>query len=323
MEKKNILNVIGVLIAFTLCITSVPVIAAEYPTRAITLINPYAPGGDHDIKGRAFAVVAGKLLGINKAGATGLVGSAEGAGAAPNGYTLTLGATGNTSTIEWAIASGQIPPVNKDSFILIGALTLSPTLVTVSYNSPWKTLADMTKDCKAKPDHYAFSSGGLYGSAHMGAEIFMKGAGFQARHVPYKGGGPSLTAVVGGHVEFTNQFPPSVVPLYRGNKVRILAVQSDKRLKSIPEVPTAKELGVDAEFYSWIGIMAPKGTPMEIVEKLRVVTGKIVQDESFIKIIENSGDEVRYMNAQELDKYWDYESKMFSALYKELLKGKK
>lgn len=328
MERKNIFIIILMTMMFILFTTSLPVAALEYPKRPITLINPYPPGGTLDIQGRAFAAIAEKLLGqpvvvVNKPGAAGMVGSVEGAKAAPDGYTLTVGCTANTCTIEWEIANGRIPPVNKDSFILIGAFTLSPTLVVIPYNSPWKTLSDMIKDCKVKPDHYAYSSGGLYGMSHVPAEILMKAAGFKARHVPYKGGGPALTAVVGGHVDFATQFPPTSIPLYQGNKLRVLAVQSDKRLKSIPEVPSVKELGIDAEFYAWVGIMAPKGTPMEIVEKLRAVTGKAAQDETLIKAIENLGDEVRYMNAQELDKHWDYESKTFSALYKELIKEKK
>jgi tripartite-type tricarboxylate transporter receptor subunit TctC len=327
MKKKSILILSVMAVTFMLW-TSIPVIAAEYPTRAITLIDPYPPGGTLDIQARAFAAVAEKILGqpvvvVNKAGAAGMIGSAEGAKAAPDGYTLTVGCTANTCTIEWELANGRKPAVNKDNFILIGSFTLSPTLVVVPYDNPWKTLGDLIKDCKAKPDQYAFSSGGLYGMSHIPAEILMKAAGFKARHVPYKGGAPALRAVVGGHVDFATQFPPTSIPLYRGNKLRVLAVQSDKRLKSIPEVPTVKELGVNAEFYAWVGIMAPKGTPMEIVEKLRDIAAKAAQDESLTKAIENLGDEVRYKNAQELDKHWDYESKTFSKLYQELIKEKK
>jgi len=328
MEKKNIFRLLVAGITFIFCLNIVPVAVAEYPTRPITLIDPYPPGGTLDIQARAFAAIAEKLLGqpvvvVNKPGAAGMIGSAEGAKAAPDGYTLTVGCTANTCTIEWEIANGRKPPVNKESFILIGSFTLSPTLVVVPYNSPWKTLADLIKDCQAKADHYAFSSGGLYGMSHIPAEILMKAAGFKARHVPYKGGGPALSAIVGGHVDFATQFPPTSIPLYRGNKLRVLAVQSDKRLKSIPEVPTVKELGVDAEFYAWVGIMTPKGTPREIVEKLRGVVARAAQDEAFVKAIENLGDEVRYMNDQELDKHWDHESETFGKLYKELIKAKK
>jgi tripartite-type tricarboxylate transporter receptor subunit TctC len=302
--------------------------ASDYPSRAVTLIDPYPPGGTLDIQARAFASVAEKVLGqpmvvVNKPGAAGMIGSVEGAKAAPDGYTLTVGCTANSCAIEWEIANGRKPPVTYKDFIMIGSFTLSPTLVIVPYNSPWKTLADLIKDCQAKPNHYSFSSGGLYGMSHVPAEILMRAGKFTARHVPYKGGGPAVRAVVGGHVDFATQFPPTTIPLYRGKKLRILVVQSEKRLQSIPEVPCVKDLGVDAEFYAWVGIMAPKATPMEIVEKLRDIAGKAAKDKSFMQTVEKLGDEVHYKNAQELDDYSKRESVTFVNLYKELIKAKK
>jgi len=302
--------------------------AAGYPTRSITLINPYPPGGTLDIQARAFASVAEKLLGepvvvINKPGATGMIGSVAGAQAPPNGYTLTVGSTANSCAIEWEIANGRKPSVTNGDFTAIGSFTMSPTLVVVPYNSPWKTVADLIRDCKAKPGHYAYSSGGLYGMSHMPVEIFIRAAGIKCRHVPHKGGAPALSAVVGGHVDFANQFPSTSIPLYRGKKLNILAVQSDQRLKSIAEVPTLKELGLDAEFYAWVGILAPKATPMDIVKKLREVTVAVAKDKSFIETMDNTGDEVVFKNGDELAKHMDRESEMLAKLYKQLMSEKK
>jgi tripartite-type tricarboxylate transporter receptor subunit TctC len=321
--KGRLLMFTVVAMMFALCQGIYPAAALDYPTRPITLIDPYPAGGTLDLQARAFAIVAEKVLGqpfvtVNRAGATGLIGSQEGAKAAPDGYTLTVGATFSTCTIAWELVNGRKPAVNKDDFVLIGSFTLSPTLVIVPYDSPWKTLADLVKDCKAKPNHYTFGSGGLYGMSHVPGEILGKAAGFTFRHVPYKGGGPVMSAVVGGHLDFATQYPPGSIPLHRGNKLRILAVQSNKRLKAIPEIPTVKELGIDAEFYAWVGIMAPKGTPAPIVEKLRDAAAKAAKDESFAKAL--GDDEVYFMNAQELQKYWDYELETFSSLYRELMK---
>ena len=199
---------------------------------------------------------------------------------------------------SWPTAASPWRP--GEDFVLIGSYILSPTLISVPANSPWKTLNDLIKDCKAKPGHYAFSSGGLYGMSHVPAELLMKAAGIQCRHVPHKGGAPALSAVVGGHVDFTTQFCPSTIPLYRGNKVRVLAVQSDRRLKSIPEVPSVKELGIDAEYQAWIAIMAPKATPAPIVKRLREVLETVVKDKTFIDTIETAGEVVHYMNHEEL-----------------------
>ena len=328
MMKKNILIQFAVMVAVILGMAVKPVEAADYPTKTITIINPYAPGGTLDIQARGFAMVAEKLLKqpvvvVNKAGATGMIGATEGAKAAPDGYTLTVGSTSTVLPVAWEVVNGRTPSVTLQDFVAIGSFTLSPTLVAVPYSSPWKTLADMVKDCRAKPDHFAFGSGGLYGGSHIPVELLMRAAGIRARHVPYKGGGPAVAAIVGGHVDFGCQFPPTCIPLYRGNKMRILAVQSNRRLKSIPEISTIRELGLDAEFYQWVGIWAPKGTPADVVKKLREVTAAASKEKAFIDAVEKPGDEVIFMNGEELAKYTEREYEMFTKLLKELVKGKK
>ena len=300
-------------------------IAADYPTRPITIINPMAPGGTRDVQARAFASIAEKYLGqplpvVNKPGASGLIGGLAGAQATPDGYTITVNSTGETCALEWEIANGRKPSFNRDDIIPIGAFSLSPTIVVVPYNSPWKTLTDMIKDCKVRPGYYAYGVGGLYGGSHLPGVLLMKAAGITARIVPYKGGGEALTATVGGHVHFSTQFPPTSIPLVRGNKLRALAVQSDRRLKAMPDLPTVKELGIDALWYQWTGITVPKKTPQPIVEKLKEVVKKVAEEKSFITMMENQGDEIRYMSAEELGKYWEEESIMIGKLMTELAK---
>jgi tripartite-type tricarboxylate transporter receptor subunit TctC len=299
--------------------------ATDYPTKPITIINPSAPGGTLDLQSRTFAAVAEKFLGqplvvVNKPGAGNTVGTVAGAQAAPDGYTLTILSTGNTNAIELEIANGRVPPFTRQDFITIGSFTMSSTVVVVPHDSPWKTLADLLNDCKAKPGHYAFSSGGLYGGSHLPAEILMREVGTRARHVPYQGGGPALTAVVGKHVDFATQFPSTSIPLAKGNKLRILALQGDKRLKSIPDVPTVKELGLNAEYYSWIGIGVPKKTPMAIVEKLRDVAAKAAKDKLFIDTVETAGDELRFMDGNKLAAFWETESERVGRLITDLVK---
>jgi tripartite-type tricarboxylate transporter receptor subunit TctC len=313
--------------AMMLSFGTISVEAADYPTKPITLINPFSPGGSHDMLGRAFALVAEKYLGhpvivVNKPGASGQIGGLAGAQAAPDGHTLTENSASMTGALEWEIAEGRKPSYTRHDFISIIALNMSPPLVIVPYNSPWRTLADLIKDCKAKPGHYAFSSGGLYSMSHIPTELLMKAVGITCRHVPYNGGGPAVTAVVGGHVDFATQFPSSSLPLAKGNKLRVLAVQGDKRLKSIPDVPSVKELGIGAEYYAWVGICAPVKTPNPIVEKLREAAKKVVEDKAYVDMIENLGDEVRYMTGDELTKYWDAESERIAILYKDIIKKK-
>ncbi len=323
MRPKNCFSLLALVLTLLLGLDLSPVCAVDYPTRPITLINPYPPGGFLDVPGRAFAAAAEKMLGkavvvVNKAGAAGMIGSVAGAQAPPDGYTVTMGCTTITCAVEWELVNGRKPLATRQDFIPIGAYILSPTLISVPTNSPWKTLDDLVKDCKAKPGHYAFSSGGLYGMSHVPAELLMRATGIKCRHVPHKGGAPALAAVVGGHVDFTTQFCPSTIPLYRGNKLRVLAVQSDRRLKSIPEVPTVKELGVDAEYNAWIGILVPKETPVPIVKKLREVLENAVKDKKFIDTIETAGEVVHYMNHEELSRFWDVESGKIAKIWDQL-----
>ena len=305
--------------------------SADYPDRAITIINPQAPGGAHDAQGRAFAAVAEKYLGkpmvvVNKPGASTMIGTVAAAESAPDGYTLLLGSTMTTTVVEWDLVNGSKPPVTRNDFVTIGSMTLIPTVISVPPNSPWKTVDDLVKAAKAKPGQYAFCSAGLLSTSHLGAELFARAYGLKFRHVPFKGGGPCLSNLVGGHVDFTTQFTITTIPLAQGNKVRILAAQSAKRVKAIPDVPTLKELGMNVENYMWVGLVAPKKTPAPVVEKLREMMAKAVKDKAFIEAIEKLGGEVHYMNGDALAKFWDQESndhrKLLTEFEKEGLKIK-
>ncbi len=320
---KTLVRFVSILITF-LVIMAVS-FAADYPTKPITLINPQAPGGTLDIQARAFASVADKMLGqpvvvVNKTGATGMVGGLAGAQAAPDGYTLTVGSVNIPNAIEWEIANGRKPPFTRHDFVCIGTFTMSPTLLIVPVDAPYKSLADFIADAKAKPGQLAFSSGGLYGMSHLPAEIFVRAAGLKVRHVPYTGGGPSLTAIIGKQVDFSVNYPANTIPLLRGNKLKALAVIGGKRLKSVPNIPTTKELGIDAEYYGWVGILAPLKTPKPIVDKLREVTKKVVESKAFVDIIEQAGDEVHFLNGEELEKYMETESAQIAKLYVEMVK---
>jgi tripartite-type tricarboxylate transporter receptor subunit TctC len=311
------------------CPVTTSVLAADFPTKAITIINPMSPGGSRDVTARAFAAAGEKLLGqplvvVNKAGAGGMIGMVAGAQAAPDGYTLTVTSSGDTCSLLWEVANDRKPPFALTDFAPIGSWLLTSSLVVVPYNSPWKTLSDLVRDCKAKPSHYAYASGGMYGITHISAEILLKAAGIKARNVPYKGGGPSLTAVVGGHVDFSLQYPPTSIPLAQGNKLRILAILAEKRIKSIPDVPTVKEaLGVEAESYQMVGLLAPRKTPGPVLQKLRETFAKVVKDKTFVDAVTGMGEEVYTMNADELAKYLERESEKISAIMADLAKEAK
>jgi len=326
--KRILLLVMAVFFLPGLVLSS---LAADYPAKPVTIIVPMAPGGARDLQCRAFAAFAEKALGkpfvvVNKPGASGMIGMLAGAQAAPDGYTLTGSSTSDIGAVEWELANGRNPAVTRHDFVPLGTFTVSPTLIAVPYNSPWKTVPDLVREVKAKPGHYAFCSGGMYNATHLSAEVFIRATGLKVRHVPYPGGGAAVSALVGNHGDFGCPSISSSLYLARGNKLRILAVQSDKRCRLLPDIPTVKELGIDAEFPTWQGILAPLKIPKAIMEKLQDTLEKATQDNGFIKIIEGQGDEVVHLNGDEMSKYLDQESAKFSKLLKQLIeeeKGKK
>jgi tripartite-type tricarboxylate transporter receptor subunit TctC len=327
LHREGSKTIIAMIAFFVLMVPALSV-ASDYPIRPITLIVPQSPGGTFDIIARSFAPVAEKLLGqpfvvSNKPGASGMIGGLAIVQAPPDGYTIAMDSTGMGSAVEWETANGRKPPFTRNDFIKLGCLSISTAVVVVPQNSPWKTLADMIRDCKAKPNHYAFGSGGLYGGTHLPTEILMRATGIKARHVPYKGGGPALTALVGEHVHFSTQWDSATIPYVTGKKLRILAVQGDKRLKSLPDIPTVKELGIDAQWQQWFGISISKKTPAPIITRLKEIVKKVSEDETFVRIIETQGGEVRYMTGEELDKFCEVETARTAKLFKDLVAEEK
>ena len=324
--RRNVLFLTAVAVVLTLSPSSPLLASADYPARTINVVLPFSPGGGGDVPTRAFAAFAEKYFGksvvvVYKPGATGMVGMLEVAQSSPDGYTLAVGSTATTGAIAGEIANGRKPLVTQENFVTIGTMTASPYLLLVPYNSPWKTLAEFLNDVKSKPGHYAYSSGGLYsGGTHAAVEALIAATGIKVRHVPYSGGGPSTTALVGGHVDFSSQAPSTSVPLVHGKKLKALALLGDRRIKSIPDVPTARELGVNAEHLSWTGILAPKATPTPIVERLREVLSKAVVDKAVVNALETAGDEVRYMDGQQLAKFWEAETLKITKLWVNALK---
>jgi tripartite-type tricarboxylate transporter receptor subunit TctC len=180
----------------------------------------------------------------------------------------------------------------------------------VNTDLPFKSVKELVADAKANPDKLIYSSSGLYGASHIPTVLFAKSAGdLKMRHLPTNGGGPAVTAVLGGNVNFFMSPTSIALPHIRAGKVRPLAVSSAKRVKSLPDVPTFKEQGYDLEYYFWVGIFAPKGTPDQIVKTLREGLNKAAHSEQFIKVIDGLGQELAYMDQPEFAKFWAADTK--------------
>jgi tripartite-type tricarboxylate transporter receptor subunit TctC len=303
--------------------------AADYPTKPITFIVPMSPGGGRDVQGRAFATFAQKLLGkpivfANRPGANGMIGLLSLAKSTPDGHTVGVTSPTDIEAVDWEIANGRKPPITRDDFIYVGTFTWSSHMLAVPYNSPWKTLADLIKDAKAKPGFYSFASSGMNAGTHISVEIFMEATGLKFRHVPFQGGGPAVAAIVGNHVDFGLVNPASAMELVRGNKLRILSIQDAKRYKYLPDVPAVQEFGiVGAEAHGFNGLIVPRKTPMPVVEKLREVTRKVTEDKSFIAIIENLGSESNFITGEELNNLVKLESDQRTIIFRRLIKEQK
>jgi tripartite-type tricarboxylate transporter receptor subunit TctC len=291
-----------------------PASAQDYPTRPVTVINPFPPGGAVDVVGRPFAAALEPLLKQpvvieTKAGAAGQVGAQFASSAKPDGYTL-LAHLPSISGFE-AVDKlfGRAPKFTRADFIPIARLTEGPMVLVVNNQQPYKTLKELIDDAKKNPSKLIFSSSGLYGALHLPTALFLQAAGIQMKHLPTAGGGPALTAILGNNSQVLVTSIAAASAQMKAGKLRALACYSPKRAAAAPDVPTLKELGYDVEFSIWVGLFAPKGTPDPVIAKLRAETKNAVANEQFKKAIANIGDVVAYLDQPEFKAFWDADAK--------------
>ena len=288
--------------------------AQEYPTRAITMIVPFPPGGVADIVGRPLAAMMEKSLKqpvviVNRTGAGGALGMREVARAAPDGYTILMGLSSISIFPVSERVNGKQPAYELKDFAPIALVTADPTVLVVRADSPYKTVKEFVEAAKAKPGKINYSSSGVYGTLHVAMEMFANAAGVQLFHVPYGGGGPAITALLGGQVEASAQGPAAAIGQIRGGKFRALASWGTERLKLLPDIPTFKELGYDAEFYIWAGVFAPAATPQPILMRLREAVRAAVNDAGFKAAMDKVATPISYLDAPEFQKFWDSDAK--------------
>ena len=281
-----------------------------YPSKAITMINPFPPGGVADVVGRPLAALMEKNLKqpvvmINRPGAGGAVGMGVVAKAPGDGYTILMGLSSISIFPVADRVNGKPPLFELSDFAPIALVTADPTVLVVRSDGPYKTVKDLVEAAKANPGKINYSSSGVYGTLHVAMEIFASSAGIKLFHVPYQGGGPAVTALLGGQVEASAQGPAAAIGQIRGGKFRALAGWGTERLKLLPEIPTFKELGYDAEFYIWSGVFAPASTPAAIQTRLRAAVREAATSSEFKAAMEKVSTPVAYLDAPEFKKYWD------------------
>ena len=288
--------------------------AQPYPSRTISVVVPFSPGGVSDITARPLAIAMAANLGQsiiveNKPGAGGGTGMAYAAKAKPDGYTLMMALPSISIIPASEKLAGKPPSFIENQFIPIARITADPTLFAVRADAPWKTLDDFIRDAKKNPGTISYSTSGIYGTTHAAMEMFAHAANVKLLHTPYSGGGQQVTALVGGHVQATAQTLAPIAGHIKSGRLRVLAVWSAERIKSMPEVPTLKELGYNAEFYLWTGLFAPPGTPADIVTRLRTSVKEAVSDAEFRKSITALDTPIQYQDSADFKKFWDEDSK--------------
>jgi tripartite-type tricarboxylate transporter receptor subunit TctC len=282
-----------------------------YPSHAITIINPFPPGGASDVVTRPLAaametIVKQPVVIETKAGAAGQVGAQVAAHAKPDGYTLLSHITSISGFAEVDKLFGRTPKFTRADFIPLARFVADPCVVLVNDKQPYKSLKELTEDAKKRPDAIIFSSSGLYGALHIPMALYMKAAGdLKLRHLPTNGGGPALTAFLGNNSQVLVSSISAAINQIKAGKARPLAMFGDKRSKALPDVPTMKELGYNLEYYLWVGMFAPKGTPDKVVTHLREVLHKAAHSDTFKTAVTNLGQELGYLDQPDFRKFWD------------------
>ncbi len=279
-----------------------------YPSKQVNLIVPFSPGGGNDLTARAIAPALQRALGqpvvvVNKAGAAGAIASQSVAIAPPDGYNILVS---NTQAILLPATDklfDRKPAFSKDDFQYVAMLSADPLLLWVQQDAPWKTFKDLAADAKAKDGAIVYSSGGLYGATHVPIEMFLKAASIKMRHLPTGGGGPALTAVLGGNAQVVASFPAVAAPHAKAGKIRALATYGTARHPSYPDVPTFKEIGYDIVSEVWIGFLIPKATPEATVKVLREAIKKAAAEPDYKEAMAKTGSGTRYMDQPQFTEY--------------------
>lgn len=297
-------------IAVTLLASAAVPAQDKFPSRPITMIVAFPPGGVADKNARPTSAALEKVLGqpvtiTNQPGAGGAVGNAKVAHSKPDGYTIGM----LLSSVSVIPAADELynrkPAYTLDELKPIALISADPMILVVASKSNWKDVKSLVNDVKKKPGHYSFSSSGLYGALHMPMEMFFYSAGgLKLRHVPTKGGAPALRQLLGEHVDFTAGGPAAIGPHVRSGAIRPLASWGGTRHPAYPQVPTFKELGFDIEYYIWAGMFAPSGTPDDVIKVLRDATRTAVETAEFKKAMKNLNSPIVYKDAPEFNKYW-------------------
>jgi tripartite-type tricarboxylate transporter receptor subunit TctC len=308
------------LVAFAL-LCAAPVVAQSYPDHPIRIIVPTPAGGPVDVMARLVAAALPASLGQsvfveNKPGAGNIIGSKIAADAAPDGYTLMVSAASGLIMSPMIYSNAGY---DASSFAAVALIAETPQILVVNPQLPVKTVAELVAYAKANPGKLNYSTGGIGTLPHLNAELFKSVSGTNIVHVPYKGGGPSLTAVVAGEVQLTFDTLATSLQLIKDGRLRALAVVAPKRAPELPDVPAMPEIGYPAvSSGAWTALLAPKGTPAAIIEKLNAALNKALQSDQMKGTLAKIGAQPRGGTPQALADHMAAEQKKWKPIVQAL-----
>ena len=280
-----------------------------FPTRAITMVVAFPPGGLADNTARPVAAAMERLLKqpvvvSNKPGAAGAVGNHFVAASKPDGYTLLMALVSVSVLPEVDKLFGRPPTYTRDQLTGIARINADPSMLVVRADMPWKTVKDLVEDAKRRPNEIVFSSSGLYGAAHVPIEMFMHAAAIKMRHLPTTGGGPMMNAILGGHSQITMTPASLAVAHVKAGKLKFLAHTGTAPVAAYPDVPSFKSLGYDVEYTAWAGLVAPRSTPPHVVKILRDAARQAVKEPEVVNSHAKLETPIAYMDADEFNAWW-------------------
>jgi tripartite-type tricarboxylate transporter receptor subunit TctC len=297
--------------------------AQGFPNRPITMIVPFPPGGIADITGRPLAVAMAKTLGQNvvienKAGAGGAVGHALVAKSKPDGYTIMTALSSIVVIPEADKVNGRPATYQMSEFLPIALVSADPTILLVPADAPWKSLKELVEDARSRPGKISYASSGVYGTIHTCFEMLAQAANVKFLHVPYKGGGPAMTALLAGETNLGAQSPGVANPHLRSGKIRALGSWAASRTPALPDLPTMREQGFDVEFYIWAGVFAPAGLPADIAGRIRTAVRQAVQDPDFRSAMAGINTPIDFREGADFERFLDADTKRLAAVVQKM-----
>src|ERR1700726_456955 len=310
MDRRDILKIAAGLPLLQAVRPNAGFAQAGWPTRTISMIVPFPAGGQADLAARPVAHALEGILGKsvivdNRAGgAGGSIGNAAAARAEPDGYTLLM-TLSSLAVLPEADRLFERPVAYEVAqFAPVARVLADPTLLAVPASAPWKTLQDFVDDARQRPGQIPYGSSGPYGTLHVAMEMFAASAGIKLLHIPFRGAGPALTALLSGTVQALAAAPGTLKQQVDDGKMRVLANWGAEGIASYPDLPTFKELGYkDVEFYIWAGLFAQAALPAPITARLREAMAQAVKSPEVTKTFETAGSPVAYLNAPEFAEF--------------------